>query len=212
MESLSHHCVRTLDRALAVDITVDIAPNRALARALAVELARSHDRALDLALNSDPPRARALNRALNRALYNALNYADVVDRALVRPNARLRNRAPIAAELKDYRRAVLEIIEELERAKLIVQEPRSWSTGSSNVEQRAPWGVAIRVIGWLVQTLPATEWSRYREEHRAELFDLAQTKHPRRAQLIYTARSLTGVVSLRRALRLPAPQPRRQIW
>jgi hypothetical protein len=75
-----------------------------------------------------------------------------------------------------------------------------------------PWGVAVRLIGWLVRVLPVGDRAVYREVFESELFDLAQTARPRRAQFAYAVWSAVGVVSLRRALRTPTPQPRRQSW
>lgn len=184
---------RNLDRNLGRDLALDHA------HALGRDLTLARDRALNHARDLDL--TRALNDALNHASALALFLSS--DGTLASNNAHAR--ALILADQLEKCCA---------RARVIVRrlgEPRDVA-GGGVVGERMPWGVAVRVTGWLVRVLPVGDRVMYREVYESELFDLAQTARPRRAQFAYAVRSTVGVVSLRRALRTPAPQPRRQSW
>lgn len=73
-----------------------------------------------------------------------------------------------------------------------------------------PWRAALRVTGWVARVLPVADQQVYREVFASELFDLAQTAHPRRAQLTYAIQVVVRVLALRHALRMPASEPRRR--
>jgi transcriptional regulator with XRE-family HTH domain len=62
---------------------------------------------------------------------------------------------------------------------------------------------AQRAIRWASRVLPVVERERYREEYLSELGDLAQSPHPRRAQLRYLLRLVSRIAALRFALRGP---------
>ncbi len=76
-------------------------------------------------------------------------------------------------------------------------------TSSDRVPRRPVAEGAQRAIRWASRVLPVVERERYREEYLSELGDLAQSPHPRRAQLRYLLRLVSRIAALRFALRGP---------
>jgi hypothetical protein len=165
------------DRACARDLPHDLARDLALNLAVACDLARC------LALVRDPTcdltLARALARHLAHGLLRAHTRAVHIDHLVTRP---LREAEYLAEDL----------VGTLERLSAAPAEKamEHWQTSPS-----AEWltGVAARL-------LPAVERGRYVEEWRAELWDLAAERVPRRRQVAYALRIVAGAWSTRRGI------------
>lgn len=207
---------RTLDRALALAraraFARDLARDRTLAydlaRTLACDLARALGRTRDLA------RARALAHDLAhdldrlRALGRARDFARALgcDRALARTLSRA-----LAHDLdRDCARAFAHdpdldrLRQALYRINAFIDQGEQLDASAKAKAEPAPVArSAERLVDVVMRLLPAQHRSRYTEEFKAELYDLAQAKATATVQVVYALQQLSRVWRLREALLTP---------
>lgn len=197
---------------LALDHARSLARSLARELAEALELARIQARSLDLARAPDRELAfdlvRDLDRALDaaRALASSLTLAHLAFAGFsarhllrVRDNARALDRTldPVRTQGRPRCRELRLDLAPVEDLLLQVQAGLTQAGKGSALR-------ASRPAQWLtkaaIRLLPAADRPRYCEEWRAELWELAVQRVPRRRQTAHAVRIAAGVWATRRSI------------
>ena len=188
-----------ITRALELDLTLDLDLARRDAVRLALRLDRASLLAGRLAQSFDPSLALVLDRARAQAFASAdaLDRAHALDRARARADALADARASASATVGALR-STLDLNRILDFARDLASGYVPERSNGSSVS--APAG---RLVVVAVRLLPTADQSRYGEEWRSELWELAHAGASRRRQAAYALRLLGAALALRGALRDP---------
>lgn len=170
-------------------------------------LYRAHDRVRELGLVLDRDLARSVAHDLDVALelVHALGgFRDLAGRLGFAREVAHELDLAIARNPIRGRRIVLDLVQRVDGALLLAAELDDAVAGVTR-DPLPSFGIsslAARTAGWAVWLLPPAARSRYAEEYKAELYELA--RRSRQAQWAYAARLVCCAPRQRRELRLAA--------